>query len=151
MTPGEFAVLFSGEQPPLASESGNPFVPSCVVFPSLAEAEAYARAQIEGYPKLRCSIYDHHGLGQEPLTEIAGQEGRDRNEITAGFRRWVGGSLLLIGVILGAAEWASDFRLSWAGMVGSRIGPAGAILVLTEIGVVLSANQRARRAKNPPS
>jgi hypothetical protein len=152
MAPGEYAVLYSNLQPPLEGGSTNGFSsadPVCVVFDDLRAAEEYATRQVAQYPKLRCRIYDHHGLGGGPVKEIAGAEGRDRNEISSRFRRWFGGGLLVAGVALGLAEWRSDFTLNWAGMVGARVGPVGVILLITELAIVLEARRKRRREERP--
>ena len=38
----------------------------CLVFDSLAEAEAYSEAKVAEIPSLRCDIYDHLGKGKPP-------------------------------------------------------------------------------------
>lgn len=143
MAPGEYAVLFANTRPQSISPSAGPV---CVVFDSLASAEEYAHAQVALQPRLRCNIYDHHGLANAPLEVIAGTQGADNSGISSTFRRWVGGALFIIGAVLGIAEWHSDFRLTWAGTLGSRIGPIGAILLITEAGVMITARQKRKRA-----
>jgi hypothetical protein len=141
MVDGEYAVLFANEQPQHLSSS----TPVCVVFTSLREAENYARVQTALQPRMRCSIYDHNGMGRAPVAVIAGAQGAQKDFLSAKFRRWLGGILFVAGVILGIMEWRSDFKLTWAGTLGSRLGPAGAILLLTELGVVLTARHRRRK------
>jgi hypothetical protein len=152
LSPGEYAVLYSNLQPPLAGQQADSFSstdPICVVFDSLGAAEEYATRQVAQFPKLRCRIYDHHGLGRSPVREIAGTEGADKNEISARFRVWVGGGLLLASIALGLAEWLSDFRLSWAGMMATRMAPVGVILLVTELAIVLEARRKKRRERRP--
>jgi hypothetical protein len=144
MSPGEFAVLFSNLQP-----LDLPKSPVAVIFPTLSEAEDYATAQTEALPALRCSVYDDNGLGREPIRVIAGAQGHDRNVISSGFRRWVGGALLLIGLIFGFIEWRADSKLMWAGTLASRIGPIGFILLITELGIVLTDRQKRRKEQQP--
>lgn len=141
MVDGEYAVLFAGVQPKHLHTS----VPSCVVFDSLADAEEYSRTQTALAPKLRCSIYDHRGLVGAPVSVIAGAEGADRSFISSGFRRWVGGCLFVVGSILAAIDWSVDFRLMWPGTLGFRMAPIGAVLLLTEIGILLSSRHKQRR------
>jgi hypothetical protein len=148
MSPGEYAVLYSNLQPPAEGKGADSFRssdPVCVVFDDLGAAEAYATRRVAEFPKLRCRIFDHHGMGGAPVREIAGAEGHDRNEISAKFRRWAGGGLLLAGIALGIAEWWSDFTLNWAGLIGARIGPVGTILLITELAIVLEARRKRRR------
>ena len=40
---------------------------TCLVFDSLAEAEAYCEAKVEEIANLRCDIYDHTGKSKPPL------------------------------------------------------------------------------------
>lgn len=141
MADGEYAVLFANEQPWSFDKSLGP---ACTVFASLREAENYARVQTAHQTNMRCSIYDHHGLGQPPIVVIAGATGHEKDFVGSTFRRWVGGACFLVGIALGLVEWHSDFRLTWPGILGSRIGPAGAILLLTEAGVMLTARWKNR-------
>ena len=39
----------------------------CLVFDSLAEAEAYSEAKVEAISNLRCDIYDHTGKSRPPM------------------------------------------------------------------------------------
>lgn len=136
----EFAVLFANRQP----ADLNPALGAvAVLFRSREDAEAYAREEVAKEPYLRCSIFDSHGMGAPPLTVIAGAKGADTSFLSSKFRVWAGGICLAVGVALGAAEILSGMSLTWAGMLGSRIGPAGVLLLLTEVGVRLS-NRRKR-------
>jgi len=144
MSPGEFAVLFSNLQPVDLPKS-----PVAVIFSNLPEAEDYATAQVEALPALRCSIYDDNGLGRQPIRILAGSKGHDKNVISSGFRRWVGSALLLVGLIFGFIEWRADSKLMWAGTLGSRIGPIGFILLITELGLVLTERQKRRKQQQP--
>lgn len=40
---------------------------ACMIFDSLAEAEAYCEAKVEAIPNLRCDIYDHTGKSRPPM------------------------------------------------------------------------------------
>ena len=139
MQPGEFAVLFTNTQPASIDPSLG-FV--AVLFSSLEKAVAYARAEVKAEPRLRCSIYDVRGLSEPPLRIIAGAKGQDRSFLSSKFRLWMGSICLVVGIALGAAELMSDMSLSWAGMLGARVGPVGVILLLTEIGVRLSERRK---------
>jgi hypothetical protein len=143
MSPDEYAVLYSSNQlassaltlpAPQGSATGGPF---CTVFSTLAEAEQHASQQVALLPTLRCRIYDHHGLGRQPLREIRGAEHRGESEISARFRRWFGGILFFGGIGLIAWDWSTDFTLSWPAMIGARAAPVGLILLLIELVIVL--------------
>ncbi len=136
MVEGEFAVLFANRQPAGIDRALGAVA---VIFPSLAEAKAYAESETAKEPYLRCSLYGPEGLALPPAVVIAGAKGQDTSFLSSKFRLWVGSICLGVGVALGAAELASGMELNWAGMIGSRIGPVGAILLLTEAGVRLSA------------
>ena len=43
----------------------------CLVFDSLAEAEAYCATRVEAIPNLRCDIYDHTGKSRPPPCSTA--------------------------------------------------------------------------------
>jgi hypothetical protein len=150
MVPGEYAILYANLQPQLLEQppGSHPVTgPICVVFDSLPAAEAYAERQVAQFPRLRCNIYDHNGMGHDPIRQICGIHGRDTNEISAGFRRWGGSALLLLSIILGIAEWRSDFTLTWAGTIASRLAPAGVVLLVTELAIIAEAKLKKRRAK----
>lgn len=143
MRPGDFAVLFANRQPAAIDPALGPVA---VIFDTLAGARQYAVTETLKEPHLRCSIYTEQGLALPPLQVIAGAKGADRSFLSSRFRLWAGGICLGVGAALGVAELASGMQLNWAGMLGSRIGPAGVLLLLTELGVRLSARQR-----KPPS
>ena len=148
MVAGEFAVLYSSNPPGLSSQldgvaNAGPF---CTVFSTLDEAVDHATQQVALHPTLRCRIYDHHGLGREPLREIRGSEHKGESEISARFRRWVGSALFFGGVALILLDWSQNFGLSWPAMVGTRMMPVGLVLLVTEGVIVLDARRKKRGA-----
>jgi hypothetical protein len=69
---GQFAVFHSDVATDIErSADGHYLQPgedsTCLVFDSLAEAEAYCEAKVEQIPNLRCDIYDHTGKSKPPL------------------------------------------------------------------------------------
>ncbi len=142
MREGQYAVLFQNRQPASVDTSLGPVA---VLFADLASAERYARGETVREPYIRCNIYDSHGMGRPPLLVIAGAKGEDKSFLSARFRRWVGGGCFAVGVVLGSVEWWSGFTLTWPGVLGSRIGPAGAILLLTEAGVMLTERWKTKQ------
>ena len=148
MTSTEYAVLSSGIQP-LSSDAHDPTPlngPYCTVFSSLAEAEEYATRQVELVPTLRCRIYDRHGLAIQPVREIRGTQHKGDSEISARFRRWAGSILFFGGLALVALDWSNDFNLSWPATIGMRLFPAGLILLLTELVIVITARRSHRNS-----
>jgi hypothetical protein len=149
MSPGEYAVLFSGPQPlpegdPEDLMSGRE--PACVIFTSLAEAEQFAAHSVERDSTIRCRVYDHEGLAHAPVRELRGGAYKGESEITARFRRWCGSILFFGGIGLFAMDWVSGFRMSWPGMLGSRMFPAGLVLLVIELVIVIEARRVKRRA-----
>jgi hypothetical protein len=136
MTPGEYAVHYSN----FDDTPGK--APFCTVFPSLEEAEAYAKEQVTARPELRCRIYDHRGFVGAPVREFAGAGFRGEGEISARFRRWVGSVLFVAGVILIGMDWSRDFTLTWPATIGTRLVIPGVILLVTEAIVVLHARRK---------
>jgi hypothetical protein len=51
------------------------------------------------------------------------------------------------GVGLTILDWSTDFRLSWAAMVGIRLLIPGVLLVVTEAVMMLHGRQRRERAR----
>lgn len=146
MTPTEYAVLYSGSQPLSANpHDGKPTSgPYCTVFSTLTEAEDYATQQTALIPTLRCRIYDHRGLAIQPTREIRGSQHKGDSEITARFRRWAGSLLFFGGLALVILDWSTDFKLSWPATIGIRLFPAGLVLLITELVIVITA-RRAHR------
>jgi len=69
---GQFAVFLSDVATDIErSPDGHYLQPgedsTCLVFDSLAEAEAYSETKVEQIPNLRCDIYDHTGKSKPPL------------------------------------------------------------------------------------
>ena len=150
MAAGEYAVLYSSTPPGLSSQldgvsSGGPF---CTVFGTLDEAVDHAMQQIALLPALRCRIYDHYGLGHEPLREIRGGEHKGESEISARFRRWAGSLLFFGGLGLVLVDWSHNFELSWPAMVGFRMMPVGLVLLVTEGVIVFDARRKQRRERD---
>jgi hypothetical protein len=147
MARGEYAVLLSGAQPEPGGDvhdlaSGRQ--PACVVFSSLTEAEEYCARCIAMDPTQRCRIYDHEGLGHAPLRELRGSAYKGDSEISARFRRWCGSILFFGGIGLFAMDWLSGFSMSWPGMLGARMLPAGLVLLIIEAVIVIEARRQAR-------
>jgi hypothetical protein len=137
MQPGEFAVLFS-------QSDGEVDANTCAILPSLPDAEAYARDLVSRHPRLRCRIYDHHGLVGAPVREDCGADFVARDEISSRFRRWTGGLLFAGGIGLICVDWAYGFALDWPSITGSRMIVPGGILLVTEAGLMLHARHKAR-------
>ncbi len=147
MSPGEFAVLYSSKPFDVPHPSPDTGAPFCTVFATLAEAEQHALRQVAVQPSLRCRIYDHHGLGSQPLREIQGSDFKGESEITPRFRRWGGSILFFGGLALIALDWSKDFRLSWPAMLGTRALIAGLILLVIELGVIAETKVKAHRER----
>jgi len=141
MGEGDYAVHFSEFETPEASAA-----PYCFVFDSLADAAEFSEAEVALRPKLRCRIYDHHGLGNPPVREVKGREFHDKTDISPTFRRWGGGILFVGGALLFCADWIVGFRWLWPSMVGSRMILPGAVLVITELFVQLHERSKRRQA-----
>jgi hypothetical protein len=136
MKPGEYAVHYSSFQGPGAVS------PYCTVFGSLAEAEAHAASETSRRPELRCRVYDHEGLGRQPLREFKGSGYKEEAGIGLRFRRWGRSVLFFGGLILTIIDWRSDFELSWPAMVGTRLLAPGLVLLVTEAVIVITAKHR---------
>lgn len=145
MRVGEFAVLYGGVGIPPA-EGIAPGQRYCVLFPELEAAIDFATEQAAEYPGVTCTIYDHDGMGKSPVREVRGAAYRGPSELSQGFRRWGGLTLVVGGILLAGADWITGFRIGWAGIVGARLIPPGLLLLMIELGIVLNAWQRRRAA-----
>jgi hypothetical protein len=146
MKPGEYAILYSSLQ--LESDAQNNVAmrePFCNVFSTLADAEEYATQQVALLPTLGCRIYDHHGLGREPIREIRGSKYKGEKEMSPRFRRWWGYGLFLGGMVLLVVDWRADFGLLWPAMFATRMMPVGLLLLVTELVIFIEARRKKRR------
>jgi hypothetical protein len=148
MKPGEYAILYSSL--PLGCDPENRAATRelfCSVFSSLANAEEYAEQQVYLLPTLGCRIYDHHGLGRQPIREIRGIEYKGEEEISPRFRRWWGYGLFFVGGALLVVDWRADFGLLWPAMFATRLMPIGLLLLVTDLVIFIEARRR-KPAKN---
>ncbi len=138
MAEGDYAVHYSRFYENTAQ------APYCSVFPSLDDAEAYARQRVEVHPELRCTVYDARGFVGAPLRDIRGEEYKDKSGLSSRFRRLVGSTLFFGGLGLFVFDWSVDFQYLWPSMLGSRMLIPGALLLFTEAMVLLYAHQQKR-------
>jgi hypothetical protein len=151
MQPGEYAILYSSLR--LASDAEDSAAtrePFCSVFSTLADAEQYAAQQVALLPTLGCRIYDHHGLGRQPIREINGTEYKGEEEISPRFRRWWGYSLFFGGMVLLVVDWRADFGLLWPAMFATRMMPIGLLLLLIELVIYIETRRKKRREERSP-
>lgn len=135
MVPGEYAVHYS-----TSGQDGPGAV--CDVLSSLSEAEDHAATHLNVHPNQRCRIYDHNGFIGAPIRELCGTSYRGDPDLSPRFRRWMGSILLFGGLALTAYDWSTDFRLSWPGLIGSRLIIPGLILLVTEVVIILYARRK---------
>jgi hypothetical protein len=151
MKPGEYAILYSSLR--LGSDAENSAAmrePFCSVFSTLADAEEYAAQQVALLPTLGCRIYDHTGLGRQPIREIRGVEYKGEEEISPRFRRWWGYGLFFGGMVLLVVDWRAGFGLLWPAMFATRMMPIGLLLLVTELVICIEARRKKRREERSP-
>ncbi|SDF57207.1 hypothetical protein [Terriglobus roseus] len=134
----DFAVHYS------SFPDGYVGAPYCDVLASAAEAEAYAQNYVTEHPQVRCRVYDAHGLVGAPLFEVAGKSYKGESNLSQ-FRRWGGSVLFVVGSILFSIDVFQDYRLLWPSTIGSRLAIPGALLLVTEGLVVLTARHNAKK------
>jgi hypothetical protein len=140
---GEYAILYSSLR--LGSDAENSVAmrePFCSVFSTVADAEEYAAQQVALMPTLGCRIYDHHGLGRQPIREICGSGYKGEEEMSPRFRRWWGYGLFLGGMVLLVIDWRADFGLLWPAMFATRMMPIGLLLLVTELVIFIEARRK---------
>jgi hypothetical protein len=145
MVPGEYATLYSSLQ--VGSDPNRPLEdgPFCAIFSSLADAEEDAQRQVALLSTLCCRIYDHHGLGRQPIREVHGKEYKEEDSLSGRFRRGWGYGLLAGGVALTIVDWRADFGLLWPAMFGTCMIPAGLFLLATDLIINIEAKRKQRR------
>jgi hypothetical protein len=151
MKPGEYAILYSSLRLGSDAENGAAMrEPFCSVFSTLADAEEYAAQQVALLPTLGCRIYDHNGLGRQPIRNIRGVEYKGEEEISPRFRRWWGYGLFFGGMVLLVVDWRADFGLLWPAMFATRMMPIGLLLLVTELVICIEARRKKRREERSP-
>jgi hypothetical protein len=146
MQTGEFAVLCEDARNGAPKQPDNSLAVNdssqiCTIFDTLAEAEQFARSQVERYLTMRCVVFDHEGRGRPPLLTVHRPEFAPRGEIGPAFRRWVGGGCLLLGAAFGAWEIAHDYETIWAGTLAMRLLPVAAVLLGTDLVLWIQAKR----------
>ncbi len=145
MVLGEYATLYSSLRLGSGRNSAPMEGPFCVIFSTLAEAEEDANHRVILLPTLCCRIYDHHGLGRQPLREICGSQYKGKGDFSPRFRRGWGFGLFLGGIALTIVDWRADFGLLWPAMFGTRMIPVGLFLLGTEVVICIEARLKKRR------
>ncbi len=145
--PGQYAVFHSDLHTDVEKRPDGRFLSpgeesSCLVFNSLAEAEAYCEAKVEDVPSLRCDIYDHLGKGKPPtLTYV------NRAYVKAPRKHAVLGWLLIAGAMVCFwIEWHWHGTLVVPLIIGLNMLFAGARLIWWGTGG--SEKRRALREKS---
>jgi hypothetical protein len=152
MLPGEFAVLCEDARTGAPKQPDNTIAPSdarqiCTVFATRAEAEAFARSQVEQFPAMRCVVFDNEGRGRPPLLTVNRPEFAPRGEIGPKMRRWVGGVCLAAGILLAVWEIAHDYATIWAGTLAIRLLPIAAVFLGTELVLWIQAKRTRRNLR----
>jgi hypothetical protein len=152
MQTGEFAVLCEDARTGAAKQPdntlpSNPLLQLSTVFDARAEAEAFAREQVERYPTMRCLVFDHEGRAKEPLLTVVRPQFAPRGEIGPAFRRWVGGICLVAGLALAAWEIAHDYETVWAGVLAIRLLPVAAVFLGAELVLRAQARRSGKRLR----
>ena len=97
------------------------------------------------YTDLRCRVYDAHGNVGAPVFEIAGKDFKGETDLSR-FRRWVGGICFIVGSILTLIDVSQNYRLMWPSTIGTRMLVPGAILLVPEGLVMLTARHNAKKS-----
>jgi hypothetical protein len=149
MTDGEYAVMTADARtgsPCLLDGTPVRDVNAALVyvFANVADAEVWSREQVARLRELRCRIYDTHGLANQPI------DIRDpRYEKHDGFGRktslWIGVGLFIVGAVLVTVDVLSDWRLLWPSTIGTRLLPAGLLLIVTEGALRLNDWEKRKR------
>jgi len=104
--PGQFAVFHSDVATDVERASDGRYLPpgedsTCLIFDSLAEAEAYCESRVANIASLRCDIYDHTGKSRPPLLTYVNQA-----HVKAPARRaYLGWALIAASLPCFAIEW----------------------------------------------
>ena len=133
--PGQYAVFHSDVRTDVEKKpDGHYLSPGeesiCLVFDSLAEAEAYCEAKVEEIPSLRCDIYDHLGKGKPPALTYVHQA-----EIQAPKRyALLGWILIAASVVFFWWDWHRQWVLIVPTIVGLNLVFAGLRLIYWGVG-----------------
>ena len=99
---------------------------TCLVFPSLDEAVAYAERKVRAVPWLACRIFAREAA--DPVRVVASAQPRpERNPTWIRNRMRWGGFLIAIGVLGVALEWYYDWAYILFAMIGVKFLTIGFI------------------------
>jgi hypothetical protein len=128
--PGQYAVFHSDVRTDVEKKPDGHFLAPeeesfCLVFDSLAEAEAYCAAKVDEIPSLRCDIYDHLGKGKPPTLTYVNYAQLHAAKKTA---RW-GWALIAASVPCFLLDWHWSFVAIVPTIVGLNLVFAGLRLI----------------------
>lgn len=127
---GQYAVFLSDVATDMEkTQDGHYLKPgeesTCLVFDSLAEAEAWCEAKVEAVPSLRCDVYDHTGKSHPPMLTYV-----NRVHLRAPNRRvYWGWALIVASVPCFVIEWYYHGILVVPMVVGLNLIFAGLRLI----------------------
>jgi len=137
-------------------EHGRPFVPpdaaTCLIVDTLAEADAFCRAQVEQHPEVQFDLFaGAAGRSQPPLLTIVHPSRAARlegNPRSVRFGLAAGAALVLAGPLSIWYEWAKyEGLLIWPTVVGINLIIAGLRLIqLNASHLVAEKTRRTRLA-----
>src|SRR5579864_251422 len=130
MRPGQYAVFQSDAATDVEKDITGRYLrearkSTCLVFDSLAEAEAYCEARVNEVHRLRCDVYDHKGKAKPPLVSFVHHEQLKRPRRYAGWG-WllIAGSLPLFWI-----DWRQRGALIAPTVIGINMIFAGLRLI----------------------
>ena len=128
--PGQYAVFHSDVRTDVEKKPDGHFLgasdeSTCLLFDSLAEAEAYCEAKVAKIPNLRCDIYDHTGKSKPPMLTYVNSA-----HVTSSKKRVLWGcALLAASVLCFWIEWHWTGTLIVPLIVGLNLVFAGLRLI----------------------
>lgn len=156
-----FASLVDGGDPCDLDGVRSGAVPTCTIFDSLADAEAFCLARIERLPAVRFDVFDAGGRSRPALLTIVHPS---RNAALEGHvgsvrvRRWTAVALLIAAPVLFWLDWGYyDGLLMVPTLLGfNALLLAGRLLQLNGASVSAERHRRERtegasRVERPPS
>jgi hypothetical protein len=123
LEPGEYAVFHvDAETERVVSADGlrpaNHWKRTCLVFPSLEEALAYAEAAVRRVPSVACRVFRAGGDGATPDRVVTCPDPPRMDRRRASRRLAWGATLIVLGVVAIAVDWHFD----WFYLIGVLVG-----------------------------
>ena len=94
------------------------------LFDRLDEARSFCEAQVRRYPQMCCDVFDADGKAKPPMLVIMHPDSAKKDELSPSSVKWrknVAIASLVASAGLFAADWHSEFELTWPSILAVNL------------------------------